>query len=229
MAKGGDYENKKAKEISLWWTQDLEKPRKDIFYRTHGSGSRFTNAQKKNECVLNAAGDICAMDPIGFPLLQYFHFEMKKGYTGRRKFSAKKIEKGFQDILEKNPPDVLGAIIKQVNYLMASQERSSLSEFIDRKSGSPLLYNWWKKGEGERKKSERRCTIIVFEKDLRHSCIFMKESCLFKLEKVQNSIPYETENLALIRFKQIDFICTRLDHFLAWLKPSTILKIVEEK
>lgn len=79
--KGGNYERKLCKRFGLWWTQDLDTPRNDIFWRTSQSGGRATQRQKKGVKTAYQYGDMTFTDPIGKPLIDLFLFEFKKGYN----------------------------------------------------------------------------------------------------------------------------------------------------
>ena len=81
MGKGADYEREISKKLSLWWTQNLDEPRDDIFWRTAGSGAWATTRSKKGKSTANSQGDIKALDPIGQPFLDYFSVEIKRGYS----------------------------------------------------------------------------------------------------------------------------------------------------
>lgn len=76
MAKGGSFERKIAKRISLWWTG-----RDDSVWRTAGSGARATMRAKKNKCTANSEGDLCYLDDESKDLFELFVFELKKGYS----------------------------------------------------------------------------------------------------------------------------------------------------
>jgi len=80
MGKGEDFERSVPKIISLWWTDDKQD---DVFYRTHGSGSRATTRQKKGVATANAAGDLMAVDEVGHPFTDCFLVELKRGYTDK--------------------------------------------------------------------------------------------------------------------------------------------------
>jgi len=67
--KGSEWERKCCKTFSLWWTDGK---RKDIFWRTASSGGRFS----QGHCQTHS-GDMCAIDPIGEPLIEKFSFEFK--------------------------------------------------------------------------------------------------------------------------------------------------------
>lgn len=77
--KGSSFERKVCKMLSLWWTSSK---RDDIFWRTAGSGGRATVRKKKGKNTYNQHGDICAVDPIGEPLLKLCTIEVKRGYKG---------------------------------------------------------------------------------------------------------------------------------------------------
>lgn len=76
--KGGSFERDVCKAISLAWTGGA---RDDLFYRTASSGGRATGRARRGKTTANAAGDVAAMDPDGFPLLKAFSFEIKRGYN----------------------------------------------------------------------------------------------------------------------------------------------------
>lgn len=76
--KGSQFERDIAKKLSLWWTKDV---RDDIFWRTSQSGGRATTRAKKGKTTANSEGDLCAIDPIGQPLMDRFVIELKKGYN----------------------------------------------------------------------------------------------------------------------------------------------------
>lgn len=93
MAKGSAYEREICRQLSLWWTQDLEEPRDDLFWRTSNSGGRATARGKKNKTTKGQYGDVCATDPIGQPLIDFFTIEIKRGYN----------KDTIQDLLDKRP------------------------------------------------------------------------------------------------------------------------------
>lgn len=76
--KGSQFERDIAKKLSLWWTDGS---RDDIFWRTSQSGGRATTRAKKGKTTANSEGDLCAIDPIGQPLMDRFVIELKKGYN----------------------------------------------------------------------------------------------------------------------------------------------------
>lgn len=76
--KGSQFERDIAKKLSLWWTDGI---RDDVFWRTSQSGGRATTRAKKGKSTANSEGDLCAIDPIGQPLMDRFVIELKKGYN----------------------------------------------------------------------------------------------------------------------------------------------------
>ena len=79
--KGSQYERDTCKKLSLWWTQDLDKPRDDVFWRTSQSGGRATTRAKKNIKTAYSYGDVTFIDPIGKPFIDSCLVELKRGYT----------------------------------------------------------------------------------------------------------------------------------------------------
>lgn len=113
LKKGGPFEKEIAKELSLWWTNNK---RDDVFYKTAGSGSRFTSRKKQNKDTVNSCGDIGLLDPIGQKLLDNFSIEIKRGYSddldllsiidsnNKNNTMLKWIEKAKKEIEEANRP-----------------------------------------------------------------------------------------------------------------------------
>jgi hypothetical protein len=79
--KGSAFEREICKTLSLWWTDGV---RDDIFWRTASSGGRATQRSKRGKGTHGAAGDICALDPIGQPLMDLITLELKCGYPTAR-------------------------------------------------------------------------------------------------------------------------------------------------
>jgi len=74
--KGNSFENKVARELSLWLSSGEYK---DCLERTIGSGSKSTVAGKKGFRLGNIAGDLMAIDELGFKMTQLFIIELKTG------------------------------------------------------------------------------------------------------------------------------------------------------
>jgi len=75
MAKGSASERETSNELSLWWDD-----RKDVFWRTAGSGGRATMRAKKKKLTAYEYGDITFTDPVGKPLINLLLIENKSGY-----------------------------------------------------------------------------------------------------------------------------------------------------
>ena len=80
-SKGSSFEREICKTLSKWWTQDLDEPRDDIFWRTSQSGGRATTRAKQNISTANSYGDVGWIDPIGQSFLDNCLLELKRGYT----------------------------------------------------------------------------------------------------------------------------------------------------
>lgn len=76
--KGSAWERKFAGLLSEWWTGE---PDRRVFWRTSGSGATSTVRNRKGKKTRQHCGDICAVDPVGQPLLQLLVIEAKKGYS----------------------------------------------------------------------------------------------------------------------------------------------------
>lgn len=74
--KGNTFERLICKELSLWWT---DQERDDVFWRSASSGGRATQRFARGKTTAGACGDICAVDPIGEPLLKLVTIELKRG------------------------------------------------------------------------------------------------------------------------------------------------------
>lgn len=80
--KGGSFERKIAKQLSLWWTEgDGYEQRDDIFYRTDGSGGRATVRAKQGTTTANSCGDLSYLDISGKPFVDLINIEIKCGYS----------------------------------------------------------------------------------------------------------------------------------------------------
>lgn len=80
MAKGGAYERRISVLLSEWWSFGR---RSDIFWRSDSSGARATQRAKRGRKTANSYGDICAIDPVGAPLLKVASIECKDGYSSK--------------------------------------------------------------------------------------------------------------------------------------------------
>ncbi len=79
--KGNQYEREICKQLSLWWTQDLNEPRDDVFWLCSQSGGRATTRAKQGIKTAYSYGDVTFIDPIGKPFIDSCLIELKRGYT----------------------------------------------------------------------------------------------------------------------------------------------------
>lgn len=73
-AKGASFEREVCKRLSLWVTANA---RDDIFWRSAMSGGRATIQRKVGKINLMQSGDVCAVDPLGYPFVQANFTEIK--------------------------------------------------------------------------------------------------------------------------------------------------------
>lgn len=84
--KGAAFERDTCVKLSLWITRG---EKKDVFWRTAMSGGRAT-VHKKAGSNIRQSGDICAVSPEGFPLVDNFFVECKHvKYLGIAEFMFK--------------------------------------------------------------------------------------------------------------------------------------------
>jgi hypothetical protein len=72
--KGNEFERTISKKISMWWSSGL---RDDLFWRTQGSGGRYTQRIKFNIKTHNQEGDITNTHPLGMEFADNFVVECK--------------------------------------------------------------------------------------------------------------------------------------------------------
>ena len=125
--KGGNFENKMCKSLSLWWS---EGERDDLFARTASSGGRFTQRKKTNKDTANQEGDITSTTAEGLLLIHACCFEMKNGYKNW----------SIMDILDK--PERKGKSTPQtfeLFYQQASENPNKWPVIIAKKDGRKEL------------------------------------------------------------------------------------------
>ena len=72
--KGGQFERDMCRRLSLWVTGGESA---DIFWRTPSSGGRATIQLRAGTVNVMQSGDICAVDPRGYPFVQANYVELK--------------------------------------------------------------------------------------------------------------------------------------------------------
>ena len=93
--KGSGFERSICKQLSLWCSNEKIDA---IFWRTSTSGARATVRAKKGLETPNSYGDVCAIDPLGIPLMDLVSIELKRGYSGQLT---------IQDLLDSNQKEPL--------------------------------------------------------------------------------------------------------------------------
>ncbi len=87
-SKGPNYEREICDQLSGWWTGNGDAR---VFWRSSGSGGMATRRNRRGKKTTIHCADVCAIDPVGDPLMGLLAIEIKRGYS---KFS-------FQDLLDK--------------------------------------------------------------------------------------------------------------------------------
>lgn len=194
MAKGGSFEREVSGELSKWFT-DGQSP--DIFWRSNGSGSRFT-VRKRGEAA-SQAGDITYSDPKGIPLIQHWCIEVKTGYGGKKR------------IKNKETKEVIARIQKQWDLL----------DCIDSQKKVPAIIEFW----GQCKRDailSNKTPILIFRRNVRAICIAIEHSYFLELAKyfgdykfIFLTIKTGNEHLNIMSLKE----------FFAWI-PGNFLEIM---
>lgn len=226
--KGTDFEREIARELSLWWEQETDDPRDDIFYRTHASGTRHTARRKKNKTTANFAGDLMYTDDAGKPFIETTLVELKRGYTSMGRITEKTIEKAVEKAKKS------GSIIKEVRNEVAKIKRGNDTidplDFIDSPKCPPLL-SWWLKAEKERKEVGRRFSMIIFKRDGKSKCIMIDidhyngivnhiySDCFTKCLQVDYSMTEQGAN---------SFLILSYDEFINSVHPDFYARVYEE-
>lgn len=78
MSKGSSFERAFCDQLSEWWTGE---PGRRVFWRSSNSGGMATARNKKGKTTQQHCGDVCAIDPVGFPLTDLITIELKRGYS----------------------------------------------------------------------------------------------------------------------------------------------------
>jgi hypothetical protein len=72
--KGGAFERDVCRRLSLWVSGGTST---DIFWRSAMSGGRATVQLKSGKVNVRQSGDICAIDPLGYPFVEAYFTEVK--------------------------------------------------------------------------------------------------------------------------------------------------------
>lgn len=219
MSKGGEFEKEIAKQLSLWWTQDHDVPRDDIFYRTHGSGSRHTSRMKQSKSTANAAGDLMFIDEIGKSFLDYFIVEMKRGYTSVGRINTKDIENIVDQVL-KSHKQVSKELRKYIaKKLKKGGDRIDVLDYID-SDKEDVLIKWWEKLEKERNECGRKFSILIFKRDSKQTCMMINFGLWDKM--VDCVLNVNTEHIKTLTIDEPQLVIFRFEEFLNNVHPRFI-------
>ena len=217
MSKGSEFEKDTCKLLGKWWTQNLDVPRDDIFYRTSGSGSRHTARMKQNMPTYNSAGDIGYLDPIGRAFVDLFLVEIKRGYTSMGRVT----KKGIAEALEEH--DTFDLQVEFMHKYINSKLKKGgdvidILDFIDANKEC-VLTKWWEKAEKEAKEAYRNGVLIIFKRDMKKPCIMTTYGMLEVLTQVDvlRLIQFEHEGIGE------QFVIISLDDFMESVDPQTII------
>lgn len=114
-----------------------------------------------------------------------------------------------------------------IDYFLVEIKRGytkniDLLQFVDKLSSSkaPILLQWWKKAEKERKFGKRKNTLIIFKRD-RHEICCMISGLLFS--KCKNRYNKPLFNFINVTLGTKNFIVMRYYDFLGWIDNNIVL------
>jgi len=239
MPKGGDYEREVCKQFSLWWSDGK---RDDIFWRTAGSGGRATIRAKSKIATANSSGDMCYLDDIGKPFIDYFLPEIKRGYTSAGRLDYKKLQKIVDDIRagKLKPYDK-----KQKNGKVVTVDRGSVKlrqlfsktkrsgaldplDSIDSNLKTRILEDWREKANKEKAETGRKEILIIFRRDGKNACVLMTRELFGKIEARDGD--FEGRSLSLYlqpTDEDMVFDIILLEDFFCWTDRYTIQEFCE--
>ena len=95
-------------------------------------------------------------------------------------------------------------------------------DFIDKTGKDPILLEWWKKAEGERKEGNRKQSIIIFKRNRRNTCVMIRLKFLVDLVSRLSKIPADILVLEKVNNGVDDFIIMDYLEFFKWFTPATL-------
>ncbi len=179
MAKGGSFENKIAKLLSVWWTDG---ERDDVFGRSDSSGARFTARRKKGKDTANMAGDLTFTDVIGAPLIEHWCVECKTGYSGKNKVKDSDGDVVKIPVYAKRKK---GESKNAERKIIKWKDKVSLApwdvlDFIDSRQKRTTLEEMWNQCDRDAELSGKT-PILIFRRNRREPCICMTRNYYLKL------------------------------------------------
>lgn len=202
--KGPAYEREFCKQLSLWWSHGKKD---DVFWRTPGSGARATVRMKVGMLTADSYGDVGAVRAMGKPLTKTTLIELKRGYTGKKGSGSQ----------------------RHISFLTMIDTPK-----IGKRKKKPVLIEWWKKAQKERKKAGRKRVFIVFRRDRKESCLVISRKFFLKLRETNGHMmcpPYY--GVGWINFMGTELMVIKVEDFFDWCKPELLgappLKIKRRK
>lgn len=148
-SKGNAFENKIAKELSLWLTGGK---REDVLIRSQNSGGRATVLAYSGRNFVSQAGDITAVDSEGFSLMDAFIIECKHHQNLY-----------LEALIFKSRKD--GVIAHWDKLLSECLTYSKMPFYVARQNGKPILAAFNSEGV-EFFEIQRFLTASIFHLDL---------------------------------------------------------------
>ncbi|HEB41934.1 MAG TPA: hypothetical protein ENI08_02865 [Candidatus Dependentiae bacterium] len=176
MSKGGSFENEISYYYSMWWTGGK---RDDIFYRTGGSGSRFTSRKKKGKKTENSAGDMGYTDIEGKPFIDFALHEFKTGYTSLApiiKKDIKKIQEASTDKIEK--------VVREIFSQKKKGGSIDILDFLDSPAKEPLILYWINKAEKEKSEASKKQIMLVMRRFMKVPVLLIKNELMIDIENI---------------------------------------------
>lgn len=197
--KGNPFEREIAKRLSLWWSVDNNND--NIFWRTTQSGGRATTRAKAGKEASLHCGDICALDPIGDPLLKVINFELKRGYN----------KAVLHDLLDMS-------FAKQETHAKNAGTKKEAANYI----------TWVTKAERDRKRSGALYWAIIHKRDYREELLVMQGGLWDSLpSRSQYQFLFRGPMSTIHLEDGTSIIIVQLKDFFAVIKPEDILTILE--
>lgn len=214
MAKGGNFENEIARQLSLWFTKGK---RDDVFGRSDGSGARFTSRRKRGKDTANQHGDITFTDILGESLISIWSIEAKTGYCGKKKVKDADGDIVRIPVYAKQKKEDKGKEKKIIGW----KDKTALVpwdafDFIDSNQKTPVLQKMWEQCIKDAELSGTQ-PILIFRRNARQPCICIKRSYYNHLKEYFGRIG----NLIVVDAGILDeeIIIMSLAEFFEWARP----------
>ena len=88
-------------------------------------------------------------------------------------------------------------------------------DLLDKKKGTSIIFDWWEKASKERVLAGRQYTILIFQRNRRHSCVAISKPMARKLSDWFGNNPSTIHVVA-----DLELCIFRLKDFLDWISPE---------